>query len=168
VILQRCISGTEFNVMGIGDGDGGVLGLCCVRKTIISEKGKGQGAMTVRDRALEEFAGKIIGDLKWRGPFEVEAMKDEDTGEFLLIEVNPRFPAWVDFSSTFGVNFPAALVRGILAGEVEKLPPCEPGNFFLRHFVEVHGRVEQLAAIAAEGDIARAPGEKIQSDFATA
>ena len=154
-IVQRCVSGTEFNAMGVGDGRGGMIGLCCVRKTIISDKGKGQGAITVRDCLLEGLAANLIAELKWRGPFEIEVMKDADSGEFLLIEINPRFPAWVDFPSSFGLNFPAALVEMIRnpAARVA-VPPSPAGHFYVRHFVEVHGQIDQLAALSSDGQLA--------------
>ena len=70
-ILQRCIHGIEFNALGLGDGEGGIIGLCCIRKTILSDKGKGLGGMTVSDKRLEALCAQLVGALKWRGPFEI-------------------------------------------------------------------------------------------------
>ncbi|MEI6536700.1 MAG: hypothetical protein WCN98_15245 [Verrucomicrobiaceae bacterium] len=157
-LLQRCVTGPEFNAMGLGDGEGGVIGLCCIRKTVISDKGKGLGGMTVRDPKLDEFVAKIISELKWRGPFEVEAMKDDATGEYTLIEVNPRFPAWVDFPSMFGMNLPATLVDMLTTGVRPKtMPPCAAGHFYLRHQIEVHGHVNDIAEHSAGNDFSARP-----------
>ena len=157
-LLQSCVHGPEFNAMGLGDGEGGVVGLCCIRKTIISDKGKGLGGITVRDPKLEFFVGKIICHLKWRGPFEVEAMKDDATGEYTLIEINPRFPAWVDFPSMFGMNLPAALVEMLVTGVRPKpMPSCTAGHFYLRHQIEVHGHVDDIAELSAGSDFASRP-----------
>ncbi len=157
-LLQSCVHGPEFNAMGLGDGDGGVIGLCCIRKTIISDKGKGLGGITVRDPKLESFVSKIIRHLKWRGPFEVEAMKDDATGDYTLIEINPRFPAWVDFPSMFGMNLPAALVEMLVTGFRPKpMPSCAAGHFYLRHQIEVHGHVDDIAELSAGSDFASRP-----------
>ncbi len=157
-LLQSCVYGPEFNAMGLGDGDGGVIGLCCIRKTIISDKGKGLGGITVRDPRLESFVSKIIRHLKWRGPFEVEAMKDDATGDYTLIEINPRFPAWVDFPSMFGMNLPAALVEMLVTGFRPKpMPSCAAGHFYLRHQIEVHGHVDDIAELSAGSDFASRP-----------
>ena len=148
-ILQRCITGPEFNALGIGDGDGGIIGLCCIRKTIVSDKGKGIGGITIADKALDGLCARIVAELRWRGPFEVEVMLDESTAEYALIEINPRFPAWVDFPSMCGVNFPAALVEMMTSGrKPEPLPRCAPGQFYLRHQIEVLGNIEQLGALS--------------------
>lgn len=152
-IVQRCIRGPEFNAMGIGDGEGGMIGLCCIRKTIISDKGKGLGGMTVHDKKLELMCRRLIDELQWRGPFEVEVMKDETTDEHCLIEINPRFPAWVDFPANFGANFAATLVEMMTTGvRPPTMPVCAPGNFYVRHQVEVHGHVSQLAELATSTD----------------
>ena len=153
VLLQRAVSGAEFDALGIGDGHGGITGLCCIRKTIVSSKGKGLGGVTVRDPALRSLCEKLIRELKWRGPFEIEVMKDETEGTYRLIEINPRFPAWVDFPARFGVNFAAALAQFAATGEVPPpMPDPEPGWFYLRHQVEVLGRMNQLASRSGIGE----------------
>jgi len=152
-ILQRCVRGPEFNALGLGDGEGGIVGLCTIRKTIISNQGKGLGGITVLDPRLDEFCIRLIRELRWRGPFEIEAMLDEACGEYVLIEINPRFPAWVDFPSMLGINFPAALVQMMdVDRKPAPLPRCAPGHFYVRHQVEVAGHIEQLAALSTSAD----------------
>ena len=151
-ILQECIRGAEFNALGIGDGAGGMLGLCSIRKTIVSDKGKGLGGMTIADPRLRGVCERLIRELRWKGPFEVEVMMDEALGEYSLIEINPRFPAWVDFPSLFGANFAAAVVELLATGHAEPLPACPAGHFYLRHQIEVLGHIEDLAALATTTD----------------
>jgi len=152
-MLQRCVHGPEFNALGLGDGEGGIVGLCCIRKTIVSDKGKGLGGMTISDKRLTAICERLIGELRWRGPFEIEVMLDEARGEYALIEINPRFPAWIDFPSMIGANFPAALLEMILAGgRPAPLAECPAGHFYLRHQVEVHGHIDQLAALSTSAD----------------
>lgn len=151
-MLQRCVHGPEFNALGLGDGEGGIAGLCCIRKTIVSDKGKGLGGMTISDKRLTAMCERLIGKLRWRGPFEIEVMLDEQRSEYTLIEINPRFPAWIDFPSLIGANFPAALVEMIVTGRPAPLPECPAGHFYLRHQVEVHGHIDQLAALSTSAD----------------
>ena len=100
---------------------------------------------------------KNVDELRWRGPFEIEMMLDESSGEYVLIEINPRFPAWVDFPAIFGANFAAALVEMIAMGEPPKsFPECPAGHFYLRHQIEVHGHIDQLAALSTSVDFAPA------------
>lgn len=158
LILQRRIRGPEFDSMGIGDGQGGIIGLCCIRKTLISDQGKGLGGITVTDTVLEGLCRRIVSELKWSGPFELEWMKDEETGDYCLIEMNPRFPAWVDFPAQFGCNFARALLQRITTGATDPLPTCAAGWFYLRHQIEVLGQIENLAALSGEGMWCRAAG----------
>ena len=152
-MVQRCVQGPEFNALGLGDGEGNILGLCCIRKTIVSNQGKGLGGMTITDGRLKAMCGRLIRELRWRGPFEVEVMLDEARRDYVLIEINPRFPAWVDFPSMCGANFPAALVS-LMNGDTPplNLPECPAGHFYLRHQVEVHGHIDQLSDLSTSVD----------------
>jgi carbamoyl-phosphate synthase large subunit len=148
VILQRVVSGPEFNVLGIGDGEGGIIAQCSIRKTILSDKGKGMGGITVSDGRLTALCEKLVRELRWNGPFEIELIYDQHLEEYVLIEINPRFPAWIDFPSMIGANFAAALVDLILNGAPgTPLAACSPGSFFLRHQIEVVGDVSRYAGL---------------------
>jgi diaminopimelate decarboxylase len=64
---------------------------------------------------------KMIRKLEWSGGAEIEMVRD--AGDKLwLLEVNPRFPAWIHGSTITGHNLPAALVEaasGVKAKETE-------------------------------------------------
>lgn len=152
VLVQEFIAGSEYNVVAVGDGEGGTGGYCTVRKTIISEKGKGYGAIVIRDETLNRIALRIIEHLRWRGPVEVEFMRDDVTGEYCIIEVNPRFPAWVDFPSTIGRNLPALVVETLQTGSMPRLPDYPTGKFFLRHCVDITCDVADMGKLSALGE----------------
>ncbi len=152
VLVQEFVAGSEFNVVAVGDGQGGVGGLCSVRKTIVSDKGKGYGAIVIRDETLNAIALSIIRHLKWRGPIEVECVKEAVTGEYCLIEVNPRFPAWVDFPSSFGHNLPSLVVEMLQTGAMTTLPEYPTGKFFLRHCVDITCDVDDMGKLSVLGE----------------
>jgi carbamoyl-phosphate synthase large subunit len=152
VLVQEFVDGSEFNVIAVGDGEGGTGGYCTIRKTIISEKGKGYGAVVIRDETLNQIALCIIEHLKWRGPIEVEFLKEDATGEYCIIEVNPRFPAWVDFPSTLGHNLPALVVETLQTGSMPRLPDYPTGKFFLRHCVDITCDVADMGKLSALGE----------------
>jgi len=148
LILQRFVSGTEFNVLGLGNGKGGWLGHCCIRKTQLSNKGKGLGAITVVDERLTQLSARLIRELKWPGPFEIELIREETSGNYILIEINPRFPAWIDFPAMLGANYAAALVELLQSkSRPARLPDLAPGSFYLRHQVEVVGDINRYAGL---------------------
>jgi carbamoyl-phosphate synthase large subunit len=148
LILQSFVSGSEFNVLGVGDGAGGWFGHCCLRKTQLSDKGKGLSGITVNDKRLSNLCADLIRELKWPGPFEIELIREESTGEYVLIEINPRFPAWIDFPSMLGVNYAALLLDMLRLDQVpEPLPSCKPGSFYIRHQIEVVGDINRYAEL---------------------
>lgn len=157
VIVQRCIAGSEFNVLGLGDGEGGWLGHCSIRKTQLSDKGKGLSAITVKDERLSNLCARLVRELKWRGPFEIELIREEATGEYVLIEINPRFPAWIDFPAMLGANYAARLVDMLrFEHEPTPLPACPPGRFYIRHQIEVVGDLHRYAGLLV-GDATSCP-----------
>lgn len=147
IMLQEPVVGTEFNVLGLGDGKGGLMGSCAVRKLIISDKGKGNGSIIIRDARLDEITRRLVEATCWRGPFEFEFIRDARDDRYLLIEINPRFPAWVGFPAELGANFPAAWVQYMMNGSLPVMPTIAPGKFFVRHQIEVCGDVTLLTSL---------------------
>jgi carbamoyl-phosphate synthase large subunit len=152
VILQECIHGQEFNVMAVGDGRGGVAALCAIRKMIRSQQGKGYGGIVIDDPALTRDSLALIRELRWLGPMELEFLQDEVSGQYYLLEINPRFPAWVDFPSTFGQNMPALVVEALVEGRMTPLPPSEPGYFYIRRTEDITCRVDDMGALTSLGE----------------
>ncbi|WP_018685857.1 ATP-grasp domain-containing protein [Actinokineospora enzanensis] len=110
VLVQRHIAGVEESVV-FAALDGELLGARAMRKTMVTEEGK-TWAGTVEPvradglRRVTEFARAT----RWTGGGEVEIVRDTRTGERYLLEVNPRFPAWVHGATLTGANLPARLV----------------------------------------------------------
>jgi carbamoyl-phosphate synthase large subunit len=148
LILQRRVTGPEFNVLGIGDGAGGWFGHCAIRKTKLSDKGKGLGGVTIADALLSDLCLRLIRELKWPGPFEIELIRDEASGNYVLIEINPRFPAWIDFPAMLGANFAATFVEMLQMDYLpDPVPACAPGSFYVRHQIEVIGDIDAYAGL---------------------
>jgi carbamoyl-phosphate synthase large subunit len=125
LLAQRFVQGDEYDVIALGDGEGGVHGAVAMRKTIVTKLGKAWGAVTVHDDELIETASRVVAALGWRGGCEVEMLRRSRDGKLFLIEVNPRFPAWVYLATAAGVNLPLALVRlaqGGAMAELRRLP----------------------------------------------
>lgn len=160
VIVQEFIVGEEFNIAAVGDGEGGVLASCAVRKSVRSEKGKGFGGVVIDDPELTLLGQRIMEYLKWNGPCELEFIQDATSGKYYLLEINPRFPAWIDFPSTFGYNMPALLVDRLTGASAVAIPPqCPTGHFFLRHSIDVAGRIEDMGQLTTFGEITLASQE---------
>ncbi|USZ69742.1 carboxylate--amine ligase (plasmid) [Halorussus salilacus] len=61
---------------------------------------------SVYDPDLEAEGLKLLDALDWHGPADVEFKRDDRTGEFKLMEVNPRFWSSVPFAVQAGADFP--------------------------------------------------------------
>jgi len=153
LLVQEALDGVEFNVLAIGDGEGGVLASCSVRKTVMSSKGKGYGGVTVCDPVLQGQCERLISELQWRGPLELEFLCDRSSGDFYLLEINPRFPAWADVPSAIGVNMAELVVRQAMGESVQPQDACPAGHFFLRHNVDLVGSVEDFGELLSMGTL---------------
>lgn len=152
VLVQRYAKGHEVNLVALGDGTGEMLGAVMMRKQAVTEKGKAWSGITIMDSKLEEVARKLVHALKWPGPLEVEILKEEKSGQYLLIEINPRFPAWIYLATASGVNLPAALVS-LIQGEALKLQPPEIGKMMIRYAQEIVIDIQTFESITITGAI---------------
>ncbi|OGH00472.1 MAG: carboxylate--amine ligase [Candidatus Lambdaproteobacteria bacterium RIFOXYD1_FULL_56_27] len=135
VLVQARIEGEEINLVGVGDGKGGSLGQVSAKKLVVSSQNKIFAGVTIRHEALAKAAERFLARYQWRGAFELECiLKDE---EIHMIEINPRFPAWVYFATAVGVNLPAQLVKAGLGLEIEPVKDYEAGKLFLRYTYEM-------------------------------
>jgi carbamoyl-phosphate synthase large subunit len=133
IIVQKFVAGEEYNVSAIGDGDGGIVGAVAMRKMALTDKGKGWSGVTVDNPALLDMTRAVMGALRWRGPCEVEILRESSTGELYVVEINPRFPAWIFLSAGAGQNLPYACTRLALGLPVPRpLPPYKVGTLFVR------------------------------------
>ncbi|MBM4157585.1 MAG: ATP-grasp domain-containing protein [Ignavibacteria bacterium] len=152
IIVQEFIKGTEINLAAIGDGNGNTIGAVPVRKLYITDKGKSWAGITLEDKSLIELAEKFIAVTKWRGGFELEIMRTPE-GKPYIMEINPRFPAWIYLSSAAGQNHPAALVRMAFGEKVKPYKNYRVGKIFIRYSWDLVTDVEKFQKISAFGEI---------------
>lgn len=81
---------------------------------------------SVRIPALEEAGQTLLDGLEWHGLAMVEFLREEETGEFKLMEVNPRFWSSLPFSVRAGADFPYYYWQ-ISRGETVSQPDYEAG-----------------------------------------
>lgn len=130
VIVQEVVSGEEMNVVGVGDGEGGHFGLVGIKKLWITSLGKIWTGVTVRNGALLSAVERFISEFSWRGAFEFECIVN--SSDVYLIEINPRFPAWVYFAAGVGVNLPERLLKAAIGEEPDRSWDYEAGKLYVR------------------------------------
>ncbi len=154
VVVQTQILGEEFNVVALGDGEGGLVGAVGMKKLMLTDKGKGWAGITVRDPALLEVAQQFMTATKWRGPCEIELMRDS-TGHYHLIEINPRFPAWVYLSAGAGMNLPYAAVELALGKKPSISGDYKVGTLFVRISIDQIASITDFQHMVTTGEVSR-------------
>lgn len=153
VIIQEFISGEALNVVALADRSGRVVGMVGMRKMVITEKGKAWGGVTIGDEKLLAQARKVMAALQWVGPIELEFIRHTPSGEYYLIEVNPRFPTWVFLAASAGQNLPWAAVRIARGEEVAPFDSYQRGVIFMRHVKDIICSMDYFAELVSRGGL---------------
>jgi carbamoyl-phosphate synthase large subunit len=152
IIVQKFIPGTEFNVALLGDGKGKAISIIPMRKLYITDKGKAWAGITIEDPELIRIAGQFASATKWRGGCELEIMMSSD-GIPYIMEVNPRFPAWIYLSAAAGQNQPATLVKLALGENVNPFTEYEAGKVFVRYSWDLIIDISEFQKISGSGEL---------------
>lgn len=152
VIIQEFIKGTEVNVVALGDGEGNTIGAVPMRKQYITDKGKAWGGITLDDKKMLELTHKVIAETKWRGGMELELIRT-NKGEYYIIEINPRIPAWVYLAVGAGQNLPEALVRLAMGEKVEPFREYKKGTMFVRYSYDIICDMEKFEKLSISSEL---------------
>jgi carbamoyl-phosphate synthase large subunit len=152
VIVQEFISGTEVNVTALGDGEGCCIGAVPMRKLYITDKGKAWSGISLEDDQLMQIAHTIIAKSRWRGGCELEFIKTKKE-EYYLLEMNPRFPAWVYLANGCGQNHVEALVKMAMGEEVRPFTRYKSGKMFIRYSFDMIVDISEFEQISTTGEM---------------
>lgn len=152
IIIQEFIHGTEFNVTGLGDGQGNTIAAVPMRKQYITDKGKAWGGISIADQKMLDLTDRFISSTHWRGAFELELMKDKHN-DFYVLEINPRIPAWIYLSVGVGQNIPETVVRLALGEKVEPFTSYAVGKMFIRYAWDMIVDISEFQQISTTGEL---------------
>jgi carbamoyl-phosphate synthase large subunit len=152
IVIQEFVRGTEVNVVALGDGNGNTVGAVPMRKTYITDKGKGWGGITLQDPAMLDLTHKVISQTHWRGGMELELIRTA-ANELFMIEINPRLPAWVYLAVAAGQNLPEALVMLAMGMEVKPFTHYEVGKMFIRYSYDMICDLKEFEQLSTKGEL---------------
>jgi carbamoyl-phosphate synthase large subunit len=152
IIAQKFIKGTEINIAVLGDGKGNTVSVVPMRKLFITDKGKAWAGITIEDSSFIELAHQFIKATKWRGGCELEIMQTNE-GKAYIMEVNPRFPAWIYLTAAAGQNQPAALVKMAMGEKVMPFKTYDVGKMFIRYSWDLITEVGEFQKISGMGEL---------------
>jgi len=150
VIIQENIEGTEINIAGLGDGSGRMMGAVPLRKLYITDRGKGWSGVVLSDPFLVEYTRKFVESSKWKGGFELEFVRTKDD-ELVLLEINPRFPAWIYVAAAAGQNLPISLIKLGMNMPVEPYTKYQAGKMFIRYAWELITDISEFQNFSTQG-----------------
>jgi carbamoyl-phosphate synthase large subunit len=150
LILQQVVSGEEMNVVGVGDGEGGLIGRVGIKKMWITALGKIWTGVTIKNEQMLAAAANFVRAYRWKGPFELECIVERDT--VYLIEINPRFPAWSYFTTGIGINLPANTLRQAFNLPLTVADDYEAGKLYIRYTYETITDMQPFQNILTKGE----------------
>ncbi|ARF54345.1 hypothetical protein B1H19_09160 [Streptomyces gilvosporeus] len=120
--LERHVAGQECSI-AFAALNGRLLDAVFVTKALVTVAGKTwAGEVAELDDSLRDGLADLVADARWTGGGELELIRSWH-GDLTLMELNPRFPAWIHGASVCGINLPAALVAGRAASRDGLLAP---------------------------------------------
>jgi len=150
LLTQEVIGGEEINFIGIGNGKELVAGVGA-KKLTTTEIGKVWSAVSINNPRLLEVSQKFVELVGWRGAFEFEAMSNGS--DIYLIEINPRFPAWVYFSTQLGINLPKIMLDLAQGKEVEPQFNYEQEKMYMRYIEETMVNFKDFTKLLATKEL---------------
>jgi len=131
LLAQEVINGIEINYVGISDYE--LKGGVAIKKLTTTDLGKVWSAVSIKNEKLLDLAVEF--SKNWRGAFELEAIVYNN--EIYLIEINPRFPAWVYFATDLGINLPHILIDLLNGRKVKQNLNYPVEKMYVRYVEEV-------------------------------
>lgn len=151
-LAQPFVYGEEFAVAAVCDRQHRMVDAVAIKKLLRCERGNTWGAAQVDLPDLVESFAAFLKAVRWTGPVEGEFIRDAVTEKFMLLEINPRFPAWVGYCGDIGVNLPLQAVRMALGRPAGKSDP-RPDLMFMRSCEEIPAKASAFAAFATRGGL---------------
>ncbi len=71
-------------------------------------------AVSVEDNQIVDICYNILKDINWVGFADFDAIEDPDTGELLIMEINPRVPACIKLPIVCGVDWAEIIYNGYM------------------------------------------------------
>ena len=154
IVVQEFVEGEEYNVIALGDGLGGLLGAVPMKKMLLTDKGKGWAGITIKDPALVDLANRFMTATHWASGCEIEVIRDRH-GNHHVIEINPRFPAWVHLATAAGINLPHLLTQLALGKRVLPQMEYKVGTMFVRISLDQIVEFGDFQQLITLGDLSR-------------
>lgn len=131
VLIQEYVSGPGEGFFALyDDGDCRAFSMHRRIREYPASGGSSCCAESIHEPDLELAGRRLLDRIGWHGVAMVEFKRDSQTGELVLMEINPKFWGSLDLAIAAGVDFPSLTCRLALGEEVARSPRASVGVRF--------------------------------------
>ncbi|MBV0923380.1 ATP-grasp domain-containing protein [Halomicroarcula limicola] len=146
-IVQEYVAGTEYTIRALYDeGEALFSTQKALRRGFKYPRGPSVYHEAVDIPELREAGLAVLDELGWHGVASVGFIRDDETGEFKILEVNPRFWSSLPCDLHAGVDYPLYYWRLANGDRGPFAPDYRPGT--ASHFLR--GEISHLHSVATE------------------
>lgn len=130
VLIQEFIDGDPYTYAHCGfysNGDPVSTFQHVETRSVPRRGGSGTRLKVYEDAELQHMADTLLKALSWTGIVQVEFKKNSN-GQYVLMEINPKFWASYALSSKAGANIGASAVSSLISGKPKSLAESAPKN----------------------------------------
>lgn len=148
-LVQRFIPGDGWGMSAILDGRSEPVAVFCHRRLREYPVSGGPSCFceSVREEEMIDYGLRLLKELHWHGVAMVEFKREFATGEFVLMEINPRFWGSLPLAIAAGVDFPHILYRVARGEEVSPVTEYKVGvkmRYLFQDFLSVRGYLRRV------------------------
>ena len=151
ILVQQYLQGNDYNLAGLASKEGKNLGMVAIKKLLMTHLGKIWTAVTIENPKMMAIGKKFIELSGFTGGFELE-FRMTDQEKLYLLEINPRFPAWIYLATAAGVNLPYRYVSNLLENKSEFDSGYEVGKLLVRYTGEMIRDISDFKQIVVQGE----------------
>jgi len=116
-IVQKYINGIEFTSDIISDENGNVINIVPKQRLLV-KNGQSFKSTIKMDEDIINFVKNVALKINNKSVINIQVIKEFETNEIFLIEINPRWTTTIGLSIEGGVNMPLMLVEKDLTPKI--------------------------------------------------
>jgi carbamoyl-phosphate synthase large subunit len=116
ICQKRIVGEGEYTISVFGTGAGEYVNMIVLSRTLAPDGTTGKARCIDADVKLSAYVDQLCKIIHPVGPTNIQLIEDE--GNYLLLEVNPRFSSSTSIRSKFGVNEAEMCIEYFLLGQI--------------------------------------------------
>jgi len=130
-IIQKKITGKLFDSTSFAV-NGQIFCMLTQERILTAWLDGGGGLVNITNDIpeIKEYTRQIIKELAWTGPIEMDWIRDNNSGRYYLIEINPKFWGTTQLTISSGLNYPDILMRFATNKQIKEISEYKTGLMY--------------------------------------